>query len=131
MPHNLSWPFAPGLKVLRLPVSSYLLRTASGPAQSSMNLRPHHTGLPARLLRIARTRGKSFLPGGLQPFQRRAEEVAIRIRAAFLRGISTRQVGRVVATLSGETVSAQTVSKLTRDLDQAVRQFHAARLADN
>jgi len=82
-------------------------------------------------LRIARTRGKSFLPCGLRPFQRRAEEVAILIRAAFLRGISTRQVGRVVATLTGETVSAQTVSKLTRDLDEAVRQFHAARLADD
>ena len=36
------------------------------------------------------------------------------IREAFLRGISTRQVGRVVATLTGEVVSAQTVSKLTR-----------------
>src|SRR2546426_2940012 len=82
-------------------------------------------------LRIARTRGKSFLPGGLQRFQRRAEEVSMLIREAFLRGISTRQVGRVVATLTGETVSAQTVSKLTRDLDQAVRQFHAAPLADD
>jgi hypothetical protein len=28
-------------------------------------------------------------------------------------------------------VSAQTVSKLTRDLDQAVRQFHQARLSDD
>jgi len=35
------------------------------------------------------------------------------IREAFLRGISTRQAGRVVATLTGEVVSAQTVSKLT------------------
>ncbi len=43
------------------------------------------------------------------------------IREAFLRGISTRQVGRVVATLTGEVVSPQTVSKLTRDLDEAVR----------
>jgi transposase-like protein len=66
-------------------------------------------------LRIARTRGKSFLPVGLQRFQRRAEEVSLLIREAFLRGISTRQVGRVVATITGETVSAQTVSKLTRD----------------
>ena len=82
-------------------------------------------------LRIARTRGKSFLPCGLQRFQRRAEEVALLIREAFLRGISTRQVGRVVATLTGEVVSAQTVSKLTRDLDQAVREFHQARLADD
>jgi len=28
-------------------------------------------------------------------------------------------------------VSAQTVSKLTRDLDEAVRQFHQARLSDD
>ena len=82
-------------------------------------------------LRIARTRGKSFLPRALQPFQRRAEDVAMLIREAFLRGISTRQVGRVVATLTGEVVSPQTVSKLTRDLDEAVRQFHQARLSDD
>ena len=82
-------------------------------------------------LRIARTRGRSFLPRGLQPFQRRAAEVALLIREAFLRGISTRQVGRVVATLTGEVVSAQTVSQLTRDLDQAVRAFHQARLSDD
>jgi transposase-like protein len=62
---------------------------------------------------------------------RRAEEVSLLIREAFLRGISTRQVGRVVATVTGETVSAQTVSKLTRDLDEAVRQFHQARLSDD
>lgn len=82
-------------------------------------------------LRIARTRQKSFLPVGLRRFQRRAEEVSLLIREAFLRGISTRQVGRVVATITGETVSAQTVSKLTRDLDEAVRQFHQARLSDD
>src|SRR6266702_4214924 len=81
-------------------------------------------------LRVARTREKSFLPRGLQPFQRRAEEVSLLIREAFLRGISTRQVGRVVATLTGEVVSAQTVSKLTRDLDEAVRQFHQAQRCD-
>jgi len=81
-------------------------------------------------LRIARTRGKGFLPPGLEKFQRRAPELALLIREAFLRGISTRQVGRVVATLTGETVSAQTVSNLTRDLDHAVRQFHQAALKD-
>lgn len=57
-------------------------------------------------LRIARTREESFLPRGLRRFQRRAEEVSLLTREAFLRGISTRQVGRVVATLTGETVSA-------------------------
>jgi putative transposase len=81
-------------------------------------------------LRIARTREKNFLPRGLKNFQRRAEDVALLIREAFLRGLSTRQVGRVIATLTGEVVSAQTVSKLTQELDEAVRQFHQARLKD-
>lgn len=82
-------------------------------------------------LRIARTRRKGFLPEVLKKFQRRAEEVSLLIREAFLRGISTRQVGRVVATLTGEVVSAQTVSRLTRDLDAIVRQFHEAPLQDD
>ena len=53
------------------------------------------------------------------------------IREAFLRGLSTRQTGQVVSILTGEVVSPQTVSKLTRALDQAVRQFHQARLRDD
>jgi putative transposase len=81
-------------------------------------------------LRVARARGRSFLPAAIEKFQRRAPELAMLIREAFLRGISTRQVGRVVATLTGETVSAQTVSNLTRDLDHAVKQFHQAALKD-
>jgi len=81
-------------------------------------------------LRIARARGKSFLPKALEKFQRRAPELALLIREAFLRGLSTRQTGRVVATLSGEQVSAQTVSNLTRDLDRAVAEFHRAPLKD-
>jgi len=88
------------------------------------------TRLGTLRLRIARTRGQAFLPKGLEKFQRRAEEIALLIREAFLRGISTRQVGRIVATLTGEAVSAQTVSKLTRDLDEVVRQFHQAPLQD-
>jgi putative transposase len=79
-------------------------------------------------LRIARTRSKNFLPTGLEKLQRRAEDVAILIREAFLRGISTPQVGRIVATFTGEPVSAQTVSKLVTALDQAVEQFHTAEL---
>ena len=81
-------------------------------------------------LKIARTRERSFLPPLLEKFQRRAEEIMLLIREAFLRGISTRQVGRLVAVLTGEAVSAQTVSKLSRSLDSLVRAFHQARLQD-
>jgi putative transposase len=74
--------------------------------------------------------GQNFLPTGLEKFQRRAEDVAILIREAFLRGISTRQVGRIVATFTGGPVSAQTVFKLVTGLDQAVEQFHTVELKD-
>ena len=92
--------------------------------------RDYVTRLGTIRLRIARARGRSCIPTGMRKFQRRAEDVAMLIREAFLRGISTRQVGRIVATFTGEPVSAQTVSKLTRELDAAVRQFHQARLRD-
>jgi putative transposase len=82
------------------------------------------------VLRVARARGKSFLPRGLERFQRRADQVMLLIREAFLRGLSTRQVGRVMAILTGEPVSAQTVSKLARGLDRLARAFHQARLRD-
>ncbi len=81
-------------------------------------------------LRVARSRERSFRPPGLERFQRRAEEVMLLIREAFLRGISTRQVGRVVAILTGEAVSAQTVSKLSRHLDRLVKAFQQAPLKD-
>jgi putative transposase len=88
------------------------------------------TRFGALRLRIARCRKRGFLPEVVRKFQRRADEVCLLIREAFLRGISTRQVGRVVGILTGETVSAQTVSKLIRQLDEAVRAFHQAQLKD-
>src|SRR5260370_4307769 len=85
--------------------------------------RDYVTPLGIVRLRLPRTRGRSFLPRWIGPLERRAPEVAELIRPAFLRGISTRQVGRVVAILTGEPVSAQTVSKLTHGLDQSRRAF--------
>src|SRR4030095_16756721 len=74
-------------------------------------------------IRIALTRGKAFLPRGLKQFQRRGDEVALLIREAFLRGISTRQVGQVLAVITGEVVSAQTVSQVTQSLDGLVKRL--------
>ncbi len=82
------------------------------------------------VLRMARTRAQSFLPRVIERFQRRANEVMLLIREAFLRGVSTRQVGRVVAIRTGEAVSAQTVSQLSRPLDRLVKKFQQAPLQD-
>ena len=93
--------------------------------------RDYVTALGVIRLRIPRTRLRSFLPRCIGPLERRSPEVAELIRQAFLRGISTRQVGRVAAVITGEPVSAQTVSKLTRVLDQAVAAFHGRSLGDD
>jgi transposase-like protein len=77
------------------------------------------------VLRVARTREKSFLPQAVKRFERRAPEVMMLIREAFLRGLSTRQVGRVVGIVT-ERVSAQTVSRLTRSLDGLVKKFRGS-----
>ena len=89
------------------------------------------TRLGTLRVRVARTRQRAFLPVGLVRLERRAAEVLLLIREAFLRGLSTRAVGRVVALITEEPVSAQTVSRVTRELDQAVAQFHQARLTDD
>jgi transposase-like protein len=57
--------------------------------------------------RVARTRPQAFLPAGLRRLERRAAEVVLVIREAFLRGLSTRAVGQVVALLTEEPVRAQ------------------------
>ncbi len=92
--------------------------------------RDYVTRLGVIRFRVRRTRKRAFLPRGLRALERRAPEVAELIRQAFLRGISTRAVGRVVALLTDEPVSAQTVSKLTRVLDGQVEAFHHAPLDD-
>src|SRR4029077_4980685 len=81
-------------------------------------------------LKIARTRTRSFLPSVIQLFQRRSEDITLLVREAFLRGISTRQVGRVIASLQLGPLSAQTVSRLSRSLDSMVQAFHQCRLTD-
>lgn len=82
-----------------------------------------------RRLRIPRTR-KGFRSQMLPRYQRRQEAVNELVRQAFLRGISTRQVGQVLEPVLGEAYSAQTVSNITRALDHAVEQFHRRPLRD-
>jgi transposase-like protein len=82
-----------------------------------------------RRLRVPRTRGgcRSQL---LSRYQRRQESVNELVREAFLRGISTRQVGEVLEPILGEAYSAQTVSRIACGLDLAVQAFHRRRLRD-
>ena len=86
-------------------------------------------GLLARI-RVPRTR-KGFRSQLLPRYERRQKAVNNLILLAFLRGISTRQVGRVLEPVLGEAYSAQTISNITRELNHAVEQFHHQRLRDH
>lgn len=114
-----------------LGVREYERSAARTDARNGFYERDFVTRLGTLRVRVARTRQQAFLPPGLARLERRAPEVLLWIREAFLRGLSTRAVGRVVALLTEEAVSAQTVSRLTRDLDRAVAQFHQAPLTDD
>jgi putative transposase len=63
-------------------------------------------------------------------YQRRQESVHALVREAFLRGVSTRQVGEVLAPILGEAYSAPTVSRIVQGLDRAVAAYHRRRLPD-
>jgi putative transposase len=92
--------------------------------------RDYATSVGVIRVKVRRTRKRSFLPRWIRPLERRSPEVADLIRQAFLCGVSTRGVGRVVAKVSEEAVSAQTVSQLTRMLDAEVEKFRQAPLQD-
>lgn len=64
-------------------------------------------------------------------FVRREPDVDALIREAFLRGISTREVGEVLEPILGCRPSAQTVSRITKSLDGEVRRFHWRGLPDD
>ena len=85
-----------------------------------------------RLCRLQVPRTRRGFPSRLLPrYQRRQRAVNHLVLEAFLRGVSTRQVGQVLAPILGESYSAQTVSNISRQLDGAVAQFHVRPLADH
>ena len=80
-------------------------------------------------LSVPRTR--RFCPSEvLRSYARRAPEIDRAILAGFVLGLSTRKVGEVLLALLGRKVSASTVSRVAKTLDEAVAAFHARPLAD-
>ena len=66
----------------------------------------------------------------LRSYARRAPEIDRAILAGVVLGLSTRKVGEVLLARLGRKVSASTVSRVAKTLDEAVAAFHARPLAD-
>jgi putative transposase len=67
----------------------------------------------------------------LERYRRRQRQVDLVLLEAFLLGHSTRKSRRLFKRLFGDSVSAQTVSNIIRELDQGVEQFHRRELRDD
>lgn len=82
-------------------------------------------------IRVPRARGPLGERQVFRAYQRRQALVDALVRDVFLAGISSRRVGAVLESLLGESVSAQTVSRIVRSLDDEVARFQQEPLADD
>lgn len=81
-------------------------------------------------LRVPRDREGEYQPTVIERYQRRQERVNGLLKDCFLGGLSTRQVGAVLAPVLGEAPSPQTVSRVLRSLDEEVCRFHSRQIED-
>ena len=72
---------------------------------------------------VPRTRTLSGV-GVIQAYSRRAVQVDRMILSCFVLGLSTRKVSHALMPILGETLSATTVSRVSRILDASVAAFH-------
>lgn len=82
-------------------------------------------------LAVPRDRAGQFQPELFGRYRRVEPSLEAAIRQMFIAGVSTRKVGEVLDALCGVRVSASKVSRVLRELDQAVRDYANAPLADD
>lgn len=87
------------------------------------------TGLGDLVVQVPRTR-KVSAHAVLGAYRRRAVEVDRAILSCFVLGHSTRKVAKALLPMLGESVSAATVSNVSKLLDGAVAAFHRRPLAN-
>jgi putative transposase len=75
-------------------------------------------------IRVPRDRTGIFQPHVFERYQRRQAHVNQMVREMFLQGVGTRKVQEVLKPLLPTGISAQTVSRITRSLDNEVRRYH-------
>jgi putative transposase len=85
---------------------------------------------PLEHIAVPRSRLSLFRPSVFERYQRRQKAVNDTICNVFLRGISTRDVAGALKPLLGTTLSASAVSRITKQLDPLVKEFHQRKLLD-
>ena len=81
-------------------------------------------------LLVPRCRRGRFPSKLFERYARRCRSVDKVLLACFCLGLSTRKAASVLAPVLGEKVSASTISRIARDLDQEVNRYHGRTLED-
>lgn len=79
-------------------------------------------------LEVPRDRASLFAPSVFARYQRHEQALVCTLAECYLQGVSTRKVRHLVETLCGETVSASTVSRATKQLDATLADWRARRV---
>lgn len=82
-------------------------------------------------VRIPRLRGFCYESRVIPRYLKRMPEVDEALKRVFLFGASTRLTGQALQPLLGETLSAQTISKIAGSLDEEVKRYHNRPLSDH
>lgn len=106
---------------------------AARPYERTASRRDHRNGrfrrwlateLGSIELSVPRARALAYAPSFLERAARRTSTVDTLLRQAFLRGLSTRETAALAERLTGVSLSAASVSRLTAVLDGQVGAFH-------
>lgn len=79
---------------------------------------------------VPRSRKGKFPSKLIGRYARRCRSVDRVLLACFCLGLSTRKAAAVLAPILGERVSASTISRIARDLDEQVQLYHNRELSD-
>lgn len=93
-------------------------------SRNGYRIRPLETRVGEMALRIPRLRTGSYFPEWLLQPRRRSERALLSVVAeAYVLGVSTRRVERLMETLGLSGISKSRVSEIVGDLDEAVEAF--------
>jgi transposase-like protein len=79
---------------------------------------------------VPRSRNGGYQPKVFERYSRRQALVNALMLEMFVAGVATRRVGEVLSALLGDSPSATTVSRVAKELDERVREFHHRPLED-
>jgi putative transposase len=82
-----------------------------------------HTRVGEMEIEVPRDRAGTFRPGVFERYRRMESPLEEALLRAYLEGVSTRRVGDIAEALSGEGISASTMSRLNGRLSERLQQW--------